>query len=167
MYFLFVIPTVLCCRYSQSETGECIATKDMAFDFCADYVDDSVCVQDSSILPEFSPESKDSYIKIATADYFQQRLADELSGASSPVFTRSTSCISSYFNLMCKLNFLKCENETSYFPTSSDCDMLINECSLETDPCGSIREEYKLIQDQSYGERTGVILFLLFLNCFC
>lgn len=166
MLFLFVIPIVLCCRYSQSETGECVATKDMGLEFCADYIDDSICIQDSSILPEFSPESKDSYIKIATADYFQQRLADELSGASSPVFTRSISCITSYFNVMCKLNFPKCENETSYFLTNSDCDMLINECSLKTDPCGNIREEYKLIQDQSYGERTIIILFLLVLNWF-
>lgn len=156
---VWLLQGVWACTLSVSAPGECRPTAELtALEFCFPYFTGDICVPvgaDADIAVQRDVELQGLY-----GTLLGTRLQGELNGNLPQSFSRNSVCSSQYHELLCLINFPRCQNNSTAPVCRSFCEGLANDCSLPETSCLGMSQDAEVC-----AEAAALVLALWVLNC--
>jgi len=159
MLVWLLFETVWACTLSVSTPGECRAASELtALDFCLPYFTGEICIpvgSEADLAVQRDVELQGLY-----GTQLGVRLQGELNGVLPQSFSRISDCKSQYHQLLCLVNFPRCQNNSTAPVCRSFCEGLISTCGLPEILCHGMSQDSEVCADAA-----ALALALWVLNC--
>jgi len=116
------------CLLNPQTEGICIEKSDISADvnFCKNFLPDNICIPythvktnyykifKKEIWPEWNANAIDKNIQETAVIFLEDELSKEMIGSADMVLINNPSCLNSYLNYICKINFIPCNKESKF-----------------------------------------------------
>lgn len=159
MLVWLLLQKVWACTLSVSAPGECRVTSELAaLEFCLPYFTGETCVpvgSEADLAVQRDVELQGLY-----GTQLGARLQGELNGVLPQSFSRSSDCSSQYHQLLCLINFPRCQNNSTAPVCRSFCEGLATNCGLPETLCQGMSQDAEMCAGAE-----ALVLALWALNC--